>query len=620
MAKNIEPRLKFISDYLKIGINERFLIPEYQRGYSWDVTQCDDLFQSVESFIQEKQAGNNDPYFFGTIIVDCSDSNRLSLIDGQQRTTSFLLLLKALMLRIEDKLNNVPAIGGINTALVDGLNEIKNRIFDILYKTDVLARGKILNNWDLVTKISLLENVSINELYPEELQKILSARTYADAEYTCYKIPRKKYDNKYTPFFRNFKFFYDKLEPKSYGESRLYTFANTLLMDCQIIEIRSWQVEQAIEMFNSLNSKGLPLSDADIISAKLYSNSRTDEERTNFKTTWKAMNDIVNNLETKKIINIDSVLQEYMYIRRAEDKEYINTGTESIDVTMPGLRKYYTRNNDAMLKQPEELNDKLFKLVKVWDKIQDYPVVKLLLKFNENIKIYFIAYLNRYEIDEISQDIVTEIAESLIRLFTILELVDTGYSSKNFKTFLFGEMLKIVDKNTHYSDIKADFDSHINKTWKRETLIEPLEDYDKNVLVFLNEYLYAKKKHLPFDFDEKVNIEHIMPASGKNIISIRNDAKITSVEEFNGIVNKLGNKILLEEEINKSISNDWFKTKKQTTVEDKSGYKNSDYNIATALVNYPSDTWTKSDIDNATTKAIDRILDFVFDCHDEEQQ
>ncbi len=608
MAKNIEPRLKFISEYLKIATNEKFLIPEYQRGYSWGVTQCDDLFQSIESFIQEKQDGSTDPYFFGTIIVDCSNTDRLSLIDGQQRTTSFLLLLKAIMLRIEDRLDTLQD-NGKNHALINALNETRNKIFDILYQTDVLGRAQIAENWNLVTEKSLLENASINELYPEEMQNILSSRTYNDAEYACYKIPRKKYDNKYTPFFKNFKFFYDKLEPKSYGESRLYTFANTLLNECQVIEIRSWQVEQAIEMFNSLNSKGLPLSDADIISAKLYSNSK-NEERDNFKTTWQNMNEIVNKLETKKIINIDSVLQEYMYIRRAEDREYIKTG--SIDVTMPGLRKYYTSNNDAMLKQPGELYCKFLKLVQIWDRIQDYPIVKLLLKFNENIKIYFIAYLNRYEPDEISQDMVIGIAECLIRLFTILELVDTGYSSKNFKTFLFGEMLKIVNKTSSYDEIKVDFDNHINKTWKQDLLRSPLEDYDKNVLVFLNEYLYAKEKHLTYDFDEKVNIEHIMPASGKNIVSIRNDAGISSAEKFKDIVNRLGNKILLEEEINKSISNDWFKTKKQSSVKEKAGYKDSKYNIAKALVNYSSDSWTVKDINEATTKAIDRILDFVF--------
>ena len=54
---------------------------------------------------------------------------------------------------------------------------------------------------------------------------------------------------------------------------------------CQIIEIKSWQIEQAITMFNSLNSTGMPLSDADIISAQLFSNASKNQE--DFQNVWK---------------------------------------------------------------------------------------------------------------------------------------------------------------------------------------------------------------------------------------------------------------------------------------------------------------------------------------------
>ena len=103
-----------------------------------------------------------------------------------------------------------------------------------------------------------------------------------------------------------------------------------------------------------------------------------------------------------------------------------------------------------------------------------------------------------------------------------------------------------------------------------------------------------------------------MPTSGRNIPTIQQDAKISSKEEFNSLVNKLGNKILLEEDINKSIGNEWFKTKKQSSVIDKIGYKDSKYVIATTLINFPKDKWTKKDIEEATQKAADRIVDFIF--------
>ena len=170
----------------------------------------------------------------------------------------------------------------------------------------------------------------------------------------------------------------------------------------------------------------------------------------------------------------------------------------------------------------------------------------------------------------------------------------------------------LSNKSIVTRDIKQEFNEHINNNWKQDDIKVSISEYDKNILVYLNEYLYAKSKNVKFDFKENVNIEHIMPASGKNIDIIRQDAGITEKEEFNNIVNRLGNKILLEEDINKSISNEWFKTKKQNSVKDKSGYKDSKYAIALALTKYPKDTWEKNDIEMATKKVTERIVKFIF--------
>ena len=88
----------------------------------------------------------------------------------------------------------------------------------------------------------------------------------------------------------------------------------------------------------------------------------------------------------------------------------------------------------------------------------------------------------------------------------------------------------------------------------KETDVESsLLEYDKNVLVFLNEYLYAKEKFINFNFLESVNVEHIMPASGHNIDIIREDAGIENKEEFDSVVNMLesgGNRHLESGRIN----------------------------------------------------------------------
>ncbi len=599
MAKDIEPKLKLISQYLILEKSQNFVIPEYQRSYSWGIGHCDKLWQDIDAFISSDAS---DPYFFGTVIVDCSDHDKFNLIDGQQRTTTFLLLLKALLIRLNYVLKNIPNDED-SEALKAGLEANRNKIMTILYKAEAEDIPTMLKD-DTKTKNKLIiENKSINELYLDEIKKIIEAIDFDTAEQKVHKIPRKQKDNKYTNHFRNFKYFYERLRDKS--DSQLNEFAKIFLNKCQVIEIRSWQIEQAITMFNSLNSTGLPLADADIISAQLYSKAGTDKNK--FNEQWRLINKLVEELNTRKIIDIDSVLQQFMYINRAINKEYVKDN--SVDVTTPGLRRYYIDIKKELLSKPLDLCTNFDKITKTWDKIKNYPVVKLLLKYNENAKLYLSSYLYRYKTTDITETEVMDICESLLRLFTILELVDSGYSSAKFKTFLFGENIKLVDKNISIEIIKKDFNEHINKNWNEKDISESIFAYEKNILVYINEYLYDKNK---FNFEENVNLEHIMPSSGRNITTIQTDAGIENKEDFNSIVNKLGNKILLEEDINKSIGREWFKTKKQNSIKDKSGYKDSRYTIARALTEYPKDTWTKEDIDKATNKAVERIVKFIF--------
>ena len=276
MTKEIEPRAKLIKDYLSLGDDEMLLIPAYQRRYSWTIDQCDKLWQDIEAFIESDE---KDAYFFGTVIADCSDDDGIGsgqkcikLIDGQQRTTTFILLLKALFLRIQELLQHIH-VDSESEGLVDGLKDRRKTIMRILYRAEAEECSELLSNWDKVKGRVLLASNSINELdaYKGDLQKIVEARNFEEAESSCYRIPRKQKDNKFTNFFRNFKYFYDKLSSPVYSQAGVNTFAKTFLGKCKVIEIRSWNTAQAITMFNSLNSTGMPLMDADIISAKLFS-------------------------------------------------------------------------------------------------------------------------------------------------------------------------------------------------------------------------------------------------------------------------------------------------------------------------------------------------------------
>ena len=609
MATSINPELKSISRYLKLDKNKYFVIPEYQRGYSWTISQCEKLWNDIESFVE---SDGDDNYFFGTVIIDCSHSNQLSLIDGQQRTTTFLLLLKALLLHIN---KIIPKIvdDEVLRGLKSGLEDRQKVIMSILYRAKPIDVVDMLENTEKIKNILILQNNSINELHHDELNKIIEAENFDIAQKNAFKIPRKQKDNQYTNHFRKFKFFYEQLADKS--ESQIYKFAEIFLDECEVIAIRSEQTEQAITMFNSLNSTGLPLSDSDIISAQLYANAKKDDMHEKFNGNWADLNKLASRLNQSKIVNLDNILQQYMYIHRAIGNEYVKTkddGGLSIDVTTPGLRRYYTEiKKDDLLTNPLELCQKLTDIANKWEKVQEYPIVKLMLKNNENIKLFLAGYLYRFDVDDISQENISTVCESLLRLFTLLEVGHLGYSSSKFKTFLFGEIVKLIDKNISIDEIKQNFDKHISQ-WQPEDVKILISDYDKNILVFLNEYLFAKQKDLPFDFVESVNIEHIMTASGRNIDTIRQDANIADIDEFKSLVNKIGNKILLEGDVNKSIGKDWFKTKKQSTICVRNGYKDTKYAIAKSLVDYSKDQWEKDDILTATDEAVARISDFIF--------
>jgi len=614
MAKSIEPNLRKIGDYLKLDGDTVFIIPEYQRAYSWGTDNCDKLWQDIVDFSDSE---SKDRYFFGTIIINCQDNDeKLVLIDGQQRTTTFLLLLKALLVAINNSiLRNV--CDEDSEGLSRGLKERRRKIIGILYKAeteDISDKPDVIKDRKMYQEVCLLENYSINERYRSELKTILESYDYVEAESRVYRIPYKQKDNKYTNYFRNYKYFYERISDLS--ESALNRIAKAITERCEVIEIKSWQVEQAITMFNSLNSDGLPLFDSDIISAKMYAEAELISQGKQFTALWKDLLDNIDELKKQGIANIDSILMQYMYYVRALNNEIVNE-KGSINVTTPGLRRYYTEINKDMIKEPIETCSKMINLVRIWQKISVYPSVQILMKLNENSKLFLACYLMRFRCDEVTEEVVGVVVDCLLRLFAVLELVDAGYSSSLFKTFLFGESVKLVNSSVPVYEIKQDFDNHIKAKWDKEILSEQLFSYDKSALVYLNEYLFAKNNGLSFQLDGKYDIEHIMPSSGSNIQEIRKDADLADEDEFRDYVNKLGNKIVLEEKINRSIGNEWFRTKVSTSLKDKTGYIDSKYPISNYLVKTfrgsEKPFWKKADISTATEEASGRLTKFILE-------
>ena len=189
MAKNIDPELKKIGSYLYLEDTSKFSIPEYQRAYSWEIKQCDKLWQDIESFID---SGGTDPYFIGTIIINCQDSDtKISLIDGQQRTTTFILLCKALLLRIIQAIDETKK-DEESEDLTYGLKKKRDRLIQILYKVSDSQILAVLKDIESAPTRHILENNSINELYKNELQTIIESPDFEVAEQRVEKIKYKQ--------------------------------------------------------------------------------------------------------------------------------------------------------------------------------------------------------------------------------------------------------------------------------------------------------------------------------------------------------------------------------------------------------------------------------------------
>lgn len=77
-----------------------FLIPDYQRPYAWGEKECQTLWDDIFTFAfpdndYSKFDSDNDEYFLGPIVTFKNKSNKLEVIDGQQRLTTLMLLIRA---------------------------------------------------------------------------------------------------------------------------------------------------------------------------------------------------------------------------------------------------------------------------------------------------------------------------------------------------------------------------------------------------------------------------------------------------------------------------------------------------------------------------------------------
>ena len=73
-----------------VGNNKKFIVPKFQRDYSWNSEQWDDLWQDIETMISNKE-----DHYMGYLVMQTTDDKTYYIIDGQQRFTTITLLILA---------------------------------------------------------------------------------------------------------------------------------------------------------------------------------------------------------------------------------------------------------------------------------------------------------------------------------------------------------------------------------------------------------------------------------------------------------------------------------------------------------------------------------------------
>ena len=93
-----------------------FLIPDYQRPYAWGELECQTLWDDIFSFAFpdddfSKFNSDSDEYYLGSIVTFNNVNNKKEVIDGQQRLTTLMLLLRAFY----SKFGNMKDENSVNT-------------------------------------------------------------------------------------------------------------------------------------------------------------------------------------------------------------------------------------------------------------------------------------------------------------------------------------------------------------------------------------------------------------------------------------------------------------------------------------------------------------------------
>ena len=308
-----------------------FLIPDYQRPYALGENECQTLWDDLRLFAfpddnESKFDSDQDEYFLGPIVM-FKNEGKMEIIDGQQRLTTLMLLLRAFY----DRYGKMQDEKSIKTSKF---------IEQCIWKTDEYGdsdKTVLKINSEVATEKEKVEFLNI--------LKTDSANKNDDSNYA-----------------NNYRFFQDKIDQFQKDYSSYFTlFPLRIMNNCILLPIEAESQNTALRIFSTLNDRGKPLSDSDIFKAQFYKYYGAKAEKDSFIARWKSLEVLCESIfNPQSGTPMDEIFTRYMYYERAKQ------GNKS--TTTEALRKFYEKNGYALLKKDETFEN-LIDLANFWNDV-----------------------------------------------------------------------------------------------------------------------------------------------------------------------------------------------------------------------------------------------------------
>lgn len=549
-----------------------FLIPDYQRPYAWNDEQCQTLWDDIFTFSfpdNNHQAFNeSDEYFLGSIVTYKNEKNKSEVIDGQQRLTTLMLILRAFY----DKFHNMQDKNSILT---------RDRIEKCIWKTDAFGAA------DKDTLKIDSEVATDND--KEEFLELLRTGKFKQGSKSKYVLNYQFFQNRIDEFLQSFPSYFAYLPARILG-------------NCILLPIEAESQDTALRIFSTLNDRGLPLSDADIFKAQFYKHYSSLGSKDVFISEWKELEEIASSV-FKPITGtpMDELFTRYMYFLRAKE------GNKSS--TTEALRKFYERNKYQYLKDSNTINE-LKTLALFWESVSQQDENR----FSENAlkKLFVLNYApngmwqhitsvyflqNRTEEGMLQDDKFCAFLDKITAFIFAYAITNPGVNA--LRTPIYDEMVNITngDKPTfskykfNQAQARIAFENYIFTNQRGPT---------RSIITW---YAFTFPEQSILSLNETFHLEHIYPKKRQQIEhGLQNAINLDS----------LGNKILLESSINIKASDYRFDDKKKIYsghLRRGNAKNNSNISEISDLITY--DKFEEEEIISRSNKILNKFFDFL---------